>query len=230
MDSVKLETDVKEQVWQPVVPSHFLRHGDNIVAGFAGGTELALWRSKSGEVQAWENRCPHRGTRFTLGRILDDKLSCAYHGWEFAASGGRCVSIPAHPDMAAPKNVCATTYAAVERDGMVWVSTQAGTQWTETFDPSGTCFVRTLGLRATRGAVEAELRARRFEQVSASTWKGRLDDQTVEFQLNTARERLTLAHVWVTDDSSSQKRHSVAASLKSLRSDVERRTEQGDKQ
>ena len=41
--------------WHPVARSADLRPGANIVAGFAQGQELALWRSADGTVQAWEN-------------------------------------------------------------------------------------------------------------------------------------------------------------------------------
>jgi nitrite reductase/ring-hydroxylating ferredoxin subunit len=93
--------------------------GGEIVQAFLHGQELALWRNAAGVIQVWANRCPHRGTRFTLGRIVDDQLSCGYHGWRFG-SGGQCTYIPAHPKLPPPKTVCAKTYQAVERYGMVW--------------------------------------------------------------------------------------------------------------
>jgi nitrite reductase/ring-hydroxylating ferredoxin subunit len=91
-----------------------------VAQAFLRGQEIALWRTADGAIQAWENRCPHRGTRLTMGRIVDDQLACAYHGWRFAARGG-CTYIPAHPTLTPPKTVCAKTYRAAERYGMVWV-------------------------------------------------------------------------------------------------------------
>lgn len=92
-----------------------------IVQTFLQGQELALWRDTYGAAQVWEDRCPHRGTRFTIGRIAGDQLACAYHGWRFAA-GGHCTYIPAHPDLTPPKPICARTYAVRERYGMIWAS------------------------------------------------------------------------------------------------------------
>lgn len=92
-----------------------------VVQSFLHGQELALWRDARAGVQVWENRCPHRGTRFTLGRVVDDQLACAYHGWQFAADG-HCAHIPAHPNLTPPKSVCARTYRAQERYGMIWAS------------------------------------------------------------------------------------------------------------
>eukprot|EP01032_Pedospumella_encystans_P034979 gene34979-39556_t len=48
---------------------------------------LALWRDIGGQAHAWEDRCPHRGTRLSLGTQQGDTLRCAYHGWRFGASG-----------------------------------------------------------------------------------------------------------------------------------------------
>jgi nitrite reductase/ring-hydroxylating ferredoxin subunit len=106
--------------WAPVMASEQLPAGQ-ILQGFLHGEELAIWRNAQGDIQAWENRCPHRGTRFTLGRIIDDQLSCAYHGWRFSA-GGQCSAIPAHPKLTPPKTIFAKAYRAIERHGMVWVA------------------------------------------------------------------------------------------------------------
>lgn len=104
--------------WYPVMASVHVPAGQ-ITLAILQGQEVALWRNTQGTVQAWENRCPHRGTRFTMGRIINDELSCAYHGWRFG-SGGQCTVIPAHPGMTPPKTICAKTYPVTERYGMVW--------------------------------------------------------------------------------------------------------------
>ncbi len=106
--------------WSVVAASVEVPAGE-IVQAFLHGQELALWRNAAGEIQVWANRCPHRGTRFTMGRIVDDQLSCGYHGWRFG-SGGQCTYIPAHPKLPPPKTVCAKTFQAVERYGMIWTS------------------------------------------------------------------------------------------------------------
>ena len=78
-------------------------------------------RPADGTAQAWENRCPHRSVRFTLGHVVENRLVCAYHGWQYTAGSGQCAHIPAHPDMPPPRNVCAKVFSAVEAAGMVWV-------------------------------------------------------------------------------------------------------------
>lgn len=212
-----------ESGWQPVAPSHYLRAGENIVAGFMEGGELALWRSADGAAQAWENRCPHRGTRLTLGRIIDGRLSCAYHGWEFSADGGRCASIPAHPSMSAPKNLCATTYAVREGAGMVWVCKGA----VEEDAPQVASvkevvhFCRSLGLSTSEARVADELRKLRFELVAPRTWSGDMASRRCTVFLNAGSPVLTFAHVWLASKSEPAQIRLVLTALARLRERAE---------
>lgn len=86
--------------------------------------ELVVWRSESGSVQVWEDRCPHRGMRLSFGFVRGDALNCLYHGWEYAA-GASCRRIPAHPDLTVPNTIKANAFAAAEAGGMIWTRTGA---------------------------------------------------------------------------------------------------------
>ena len=85
------------------------------------GQELAVWRANDGTVNAWENRCPHRGVRLSLGTNLGDRLKCRYHGWTYASGTGQCVERPAHPGEKPPALAKARKFACAEIDGYVWV-------------------------------------------------------------------------------------------------------------
>jgi phenylpropionate dioxygenase-like ring-hydroxylating dioxygenase large terminal subunit len=92
--------------------------------------DLVLWRDATGAPQAWVDRCPHRGARLSLGRVVagtdgSRRLECAYHGWQFGASG-RCLAIPALPDFVPPPGHGAATFEACEAHGLVWVRLQGG--------------------------------------------------------------------------------------------------------
>ncbi len=82
--------------------------------------ELVLWRDAQGQVQAFVDRCPHRGARLSLGRVQDGQLECPYHGWQFA-SGGQCVKVPAVPAFVPPAKHCVASYGVQEAHGLVWV-------------------------------------------------------------------------------------------------------------
>ena len=85
------------------------------------GQELAVWRADDGAVNAWENRCPHRGVRLSVGTNLGDRLKCRYHGWAYASGSGQCVERPAHPGEKPPSLVRARRFPCVEAGGYVWV-------------------------------------------------------------------------------------------------------------
>ena len=106
--------------WRPVSRSEELapRH---VAQSQLLGQEIALWRADDGVVNAWENRCPHRGVRLSIGINTGQALKCQYHAWRFSSGDGRCAFIPAHASLPPPQAIGVKTYAAAERDGFVWV-------------------------------------------------------------------------------------------------------------
>jgi len=105
--------------WHPLALAAALAPGAVAPASLLG-RDVALWRGHDGVIHAWEDRCPHRGTRFSIGKVDGAELQCAYHGWRFAANG-RCSDIPALPGHIAPASASARVFAVVERYGLVWV-------------------------------------------------------------------------------------------------------------
>jgi phenylpropionate dioxygenase-like ring-hydroxylating dioxygenase large terminal subunit len=105
--------------WHPVAATGALEPGKVIAAPLLD-RDLALWRGRDGLVRAWENRCPHRGTRFSVGRIDDDELVCAYHGWRFSGNA-RCTRVPAQPEFSPSVAASAKAYVAKECYGLIWV-------------------------------------------------------------------------------------------------------------
>ncbi|MBB2200388.1 Rieske (2Fe-2S) protein [Gluconacetobacter tumulisoli] len=85
------------------------------------GRDLVVWRDAGGQAHVWDDRCPHRGMRFSLGIVRAGMLACLYHGWRFGPDG-RCAHIPAHPELSPPPTLRADPLTAAERDGLVWVA------------------------------------------------------------------------------------------------------------
>lgn len=122
---------VEKQLWHPVIDAHTLR--DAPLAVNLLGEPVVLWRDH-GLVHAWADRCPHRGARLSLGRVLTTvhgpRLECPYHGWQLAGAEapGRCRHVPAAPDFQPPAGHAARVFEARERHGLVWVRLQGGAE------------------------------------------------------------------------------------------------------
>lgn len=83
------------------------------------GEKVVVWRAGA-IARAARDLCVHRGTRLSIGRVEDDRLVCAYHGWQYDGCG-QCVFIPAQPDRKPPEKARMQVYHAQERYGWVWV-------------------------------------------------------------------------------------------------------------
>lgn len=104
--------------WHPVGASAALAAGATQAASLLG-RELVLWRDAEGRCHAWDERCPHRGARLSLGRVDGANLVCRYHAWAFDGSSAACVQVPAQPDSPLPA-AAARAYAVCEAYGLIW--------------------------------------------------------------------------------------------------------------
>ncbi|MEM9215507.1 MAG: aromatic ring-hydroxylating dioxygenase subunit alpha [Cyanobacteria bacterium P01_F01_bin.150] len=83
---------------------------------------IAIYRDSTGTLYALENRCPHRGIELHLGKVKDDHLACAYHGWEFDGATGDCVNIPYFDEnRKMPRCAVTKSYPVQEKFGLMWV-------------------------------------------------------------------------------------------------------------
>ncbi len=79
------------------------------------GTDIVLFRTTSGQIGALEDRCPHRRMKLSLGRVVDDRLQCLYHGWTFDCCGAG--QSPGTPKL----HATARRFKALELHGLIWV-------------------------------------------------------------------------------------------------------------
>jgi len=118
--------------WHPVVSVDQLTSGGPLGARLLG-EDIVLWRSGS-EYFAWRDLCVHRGTRLSLGKVVDGAaLECPYHGWTYARDG-RCILMPAHPEQKPPAKACVDVYRAEAAHGVVWVTLGDGASSIPTFE------------------------------------------------------------------------------------------------
>ncbi len=103
--------------FHPVLPSKSLKRAP--VAIQVAEEKIVLFRSKDREVVALRDRCPHRFTPLSVGRVTaEGKLACPYHGWAFDSRGEGV-----KPGQAEERPSCRVrSYRAVEKHGYIWVA------------------------------------------------------------------------------------------------------------
>ncbi|WP_127492281.1 aromatic ring-hydroxylating dioxygenase subunit alpha [Paenibacillus glycanilyticus] len=109
---------VLEHEWHPVAIAADV--SDTPKQVIVLGEKVVIFRTKQG-VKAMKDLCIHRGVPLSLGRVDNDEIVCAYHGWRYDGEG-QCVCIPALPkSQAIPLKAKTQTYLCQERYGFVWV-------------------------------------------------------------------------------------------------------------
>jgi nitrite reductase/ring-hydroxylating ferredoxin subunit/ferredoxin len=185
------------------------------------GNELVVWRAQDGAINVWENRCPHRGVRLSMGHHRGDALQCQYHGWQFGSGDGACRFVPAHPD-AAPPSVSVKRWPVEVRHGFVWTALAKPDEGLPPFTPvheldnevdvSQQIRLRTVAIDACSETVQRALAGYEFDHVTLDPWSNtgcvafdagphavvvtQLDDaqQGVVFLVQPTREGRTCLH------------------------------------
>ena len=82
------------------------------------GENIVMYRTRSGEIAALEDACPHRKLPLSMGMIKGDRIVCGYHGLTFD-SRGACVAAPTQGRV--PTGAAVRRHLAKERYGFVWI-------------------------------------------------------------------------------------------------------------
>jgi vanillate O-demethylase monooxygenase subunit len=82
---------------------------------------IVIWRTKDGDIAAFDDRCSHKRFPLSKGRLMaDGTLECAYHGLRYDTSG-KCVMIPSHPTGPISPQAKVIGFPVKEQDGLVWI-------------------------------------------------------------------------------------------------------------
>ncbi|HEU4324250.1 MAG TPA: aromatic ring-hydroxylating dioxygenase subunit alpha [Roseiflexaceae bacterium] len=85
------------------------------------GEELVFWRDKQGRIVVMRDRCPHRQSKLSPGKIVDGNIQCHFHGFQFDREGA-CQLVPANGrNGPKPKIFQCWTYPAREAFGLIWI-------------------------------------------------------------------------------------------------------------
>jgi phenylpropionate dioxygenase-like ring-hydroxylating dioxygenase large terminal subunit len=143
------------------------------------GRDLILWRADSGGLNAWEDRCPHRGVRLALGANMGTELRCQYHGIRFSSGDGRCTAVPSQPAQVLPSSLRPKIFACADHSGFAWVTLAATSPMPPLRVESGLT-LRSMVFAAPTPDVRQAICAYRFGSESAASPE---KPHSVKFQL-----------------------------------------------
>lgn len=118
--------DLRDLRTLPINPNHWyvVARADTVrgkpVPVVLWGNAIALFRDADGQIQAVEDRCPHRQVKLSQGDVVNGQLECVYHGWRFDGTG-TCTHVPY---LAADQKLPTCTirrYPVRELDGFIWL-------------------------------------------------------------------------------------------------------------
>lgn len=145
--------DLPQDAWYAVGGSEGLEPGRTRAVSLFD-RDIVLWRGESGRLHAWDNRCPHRGLRLSLGAVRGDRLVCGYHGWHYGEDG-QCDFVPAHPGMTPSKKACVPVYATRDDGCLLWLNVAAAPG--DAPAAEGLEFCRSIALQAAAESILSRL-------------------------------------------------------------------------
>ncbi|ORY51021.1 ISP domain-containing protein [Rhizoclosmatium globosum] len=102
-------TDMRNH-WYPLLESSALPKGKPIGQHIFGDPIVMYRDPATNEPVALVDKCPHRDVPLSVGRIMDGKLECRFHGWQFETNGV-CSKVPSQSRI--PGNA--------KFDGFIWI-------------------------------------------------------------------------------------------------------------
>ncbi len=92
--------------------------GGQPLARMVCGRSVVLFRDRTGNAVALDDRCPHRSYPLSLGTVLDGEIQCGYHGLRFDPCG-TCVWVPGQDRISSKASVPA--HHLVEQGAWIWI-------------------------------------------------------------------------------------------------------------
>lgn len=105
--------------WYALFASNEIKKCNHPYKTMRFGLKLVVWRNNNGKVRVMQDKCPHRSAALSLGKIVDDKIICPFHGFNFDGTDGHCSYAP---EFNAPIPKLKVNNFIVHEDiGIIWV-------------------------------------------------------------------------------------------------------------
>jgi phenylpropionate dioxygenase-like ring-hydroxylating dioxygenase large terminal subunit len=108
--------------WYPALRSAQVR-GRKLERAMLLEVPLVIGRDTAGKAFALRDVCPHRAFPLSFGQFDGKAVECAYHGWQFDAHTGQCLTIPslAADSKLKCERIYAGSFPCAESDGYIYV-------------------------------------------------------------------------------------------------------------
>jgi len=104
------------QSWFPICLASDVATGTVKGYDFLDG-RVIVWRGRDGVARVMSAFCPHMGASLEAGAVVDDRVRCGFHHWEYGGDG-TCAKTAIGD--AAPSHACLFVFPSLERWGIVW--------------------------------------------------------------------------------------------------------------
>ena len=133
--------EMLRRYWQPIALSSEATAFPKQIRRY--GEDLILFRAGNGEVGLVTPYCIHRGASLYYGKVEEDGIRCAYHGWKFGCQGA-VLDQPCEPERGRSKHrLRQPWYPVIEKFGAVWA--YMGSPEKQPLFPIFSCFDQELG-------------------------------------------------------------------------------------
>lgn len=111
------EDGLFSQSWFPIALSSEVEKGQVRGERFLDG-KVIVFRGEDGVARVMSSFCPHLGADLSIGKIVGNRVQCAFHQWEFGTDGVCAKTAIGDP---APRRARLFKFPTQERYGIIWV-------------------------------------------------------------------------------------------------------------
>lgn len=104
------------QSWFPICLSAEVVQGQIVGRDFLDG-RVVIYRGNDGAARVQSAYCPHLGADLATGKMVDGRIQCSFHQWEYDTDG-MCVKTGA--GLPPPPAACLYTFPTIERFGIIY--------------------------------------------------------------------------------------------------------------
>ena len=107
--------------WYPALFSHEVKEGETNATTIGG--ERLFFKRVGGQVYCIEDRCAHRGVKFSAKPEVYSRntITCWFHGFCYDVRDGKLVSVLSEPDSSVVGKIYIKTYHVIEENNMAFV-------------------------------------------------------------------------------------------------------------